>query len=50
MYPVGIFCLDRCLQGANNIKEDSVMENKQREKEYWSFLYNSNIGNPKKEG
>ena len=23
MYPVGIFYLDRCLQSANNIKEDS---------------------------
>ena len=43
MYPVGIFGLDRCLQGANNIKEDSVMKDKQRERGYRRYVRNKTI-------
>lgn len=43
MYPVGISCLDRCLQGANNIKEDAVMENEQRGRDYRRYIRNKTI-------
>lgn len=34
MYPVNISSLDRCLQGTDNIKEDSSMEKEQRGTDY----------------
>ena len=38
MYPVSISSLDRCLQGANNIKEDSSMEKEQRGTDYRRYV------------
>ena len=43
MYPVGIFSLDRGLQGANNIKENSIMGKEQRSIEYWRYVRNKTI-------
>lgn len=43
MRPVGISSLDRCLQGANNIKGDSVMENEQRGRGYQRYVRNKTI-------
>lgn len=44
MYPVSIFSLDRCLQGANNIKEDPVLkEKKQRGIAYRRYVRNKTI-------
>ena len=43
MYPVGISNLDRCLQGANNIKEDSSMEKEQRGICYRRYVRNKTI-------
>ena len=43
MYPVGISSLDRCLQGANNIKEDSIMKDEQRGRGYRRYVRNKTI-------
>ena len=43
MYPVGISNLDRCLQGANNIKEDSSMGKEQRGICYRRYVRNKAI-------
>ena len=43
MYPVGISNLDRCLQGANNIKEDSSMGKEQRGICYRRYVRNKTI-------
>ncbi len=43
MYPVGISSLDRCLQGANNIKEDSSVGKEQRGAEYRRYVRNKTI-------
>ena len=43
MYPVGISSLDRCLQEANNIKEDSFMRKEQRSAEYRRYVRNKTI-------
>lgn len=40
MYPVGISNLDRCLQSANNIKEDSSMGKEQRGMCYRRYVRN----------
>ena len=38
MYLISISSLDRCLQGAKNIKEDSSMEKEQRGTEYRRYI------------
>lgn len=43
MRPVDISSLDRCLQGANNIKEDSSMEKEQRGICYRRYVRNKTI-------
>ena len=43
MYPVDISSLDRCLQGANNIKEDSFMEKEQRGTDYRRYVRSKTI-------
>lgn len=43
MYPVSIFSLDRCLQGANNIKEDSIVGKEQRGIKYRRYVRNKII-------
>lgn len=43
MYPAGIFSLDRCLQGANDIKEDSIMGKEQSSIEYQRYVRNKTI-------
>lgn len=48
MYPVGISCLDRYLQGANNIKEDFIMGKIQRDTRYRRYVRNKTILRKKK--
>lgn len=43
MYPVDISSLDRCLQGANNIKEDAIMRMERNGIGYRRYVRNKTI-------
>jgi len=48
MYPVDISSLDRCLQGANNIKEDSIMRMERNGIGYRRYVRNKIIQRKKR--